>query len=1603
MAELTLIYSATSPAAINVVFIHGLGGDSRKTWMYNPKDHTSLWPGWIGKDGDCNVWIASYGAAISGWDQHAMHLAEQGMAFMSALLYEPGLIQRPLVLVGHSLGGLVIKSGLVQAKTYDDPRFNPVLDAIAGVVFVGTPHQGSSVATAAAAVKGLLRTNEQVVNMTSDDAYLKMLNGQFRALQAILRFHVSVFYETQGVFVGRRILGMSIGPRILIVDRNSSDPHIPTVVPTPIDGDHIQIAKPANREAPIHKAMLSILRDLVKTGGTLVASDATAEAPLDTSELQRQLTNASTPLLNWPTTVPGGGWLARPELDSIANTIGANPTSLTLVLGEPGSGKSALLARLGQKKLSEGWPVVAIKADRLPEDIRENQGLALFLGIKDDPADAIRKIAKSGPVLVLVDQLDALADLVVQHSARLRVLLDLIRDLFETPNVHVVSSCRTFEQRHDPSLRTLEASSVTLDLPKWEAVQELLVARGVNAAGWNEELKEVLRSPHALDVFLTLLDSTTELDVLKSFQGMLQLLWETRILVDSSGRRKQLMLELARKMAEREALGLPLAAVEDWLKEIQELTADGLLRFDSGSGRVEFRHQTLYEFVRARSFLDEAGSLAEAVLTGQSSLRIRPQLWHALAYLRTASPESYGSELTSLWGSGLRPHLRMLVIEFLGRQPSPLPAEVQLVFGSLDDIWFLPRFLNAAVDSPGWFAQLAGGHLPAWMALPAPEAFGVVALLERALKFDPDAVIDLVRQVWIQDPAKDELSWRVLGMGDVAPQSPKWVGYLEAIALRTTLAEWTIGHVAGIISATLPDQAPRIIAASLKRQLAAVRAETTEDSDAASDPPAKPTVQPEKIRTILEAHKFYDLPAIAEAAPRSFVEAVWPIYTELLTESAREEHDFLVGFRDNAGLISDEMDDEDGGQDRPLLDAMWKAIQGWAEVDARAFLNFVGLHSNTNLQIAERLLAKGIEQCAAAFPTETLAYLQSDTRRLVLGPYSDVHKESVALIRAMSPHLNAEQFGTLETLVSEWKRYKKQPDGDDASTKQKRLRWNRQHRLRMLRGLPKERCNPAIQKLIDEEERAFPGLSEKDVSFSGVQGVGSPVTVDQMGKAKDEDILNLFNELGDESGWDHPKHWMKGGAIQAGRELASLAKKDLAKVIRIVRALEPGKNEIPVGTVLRDLGPVGYPTHELFALVEELSEKGFNTENFRQDAAYAVSAAVSPATPMPDSLMRRMEGWLKPVEPHEAETRETSESSEARAESVLWSHGRMNALPNGNFPVLSALTEACLKSEPSQMVRWLEILETHLLKPESPVVWNAMGWRYFSKMRFADRARAEKFLDALFYAYPVLLGTHDGVHLLAEIHRWFTSAGVRRWLQLMEETRANDKGLGELALLRHATFPAELWAREMVSTALAGTSEAYASQRVGIAYAVAHLWTEPMARSVVQPYLLQLAASDEESVLKALSDVFITGGFGPDAETRQFLDVLSGNKCLLIQPNAERLPEILESLVVAEPKRVFQVASALLDAAGEQFGNIATSWYLGSEWLLAIALRLQDLGDVHRQAGSTLFERMLEFNLPQARELTLSLDKRTSGQASSRPAIRRQRKKPKKPRTNRSF
>lgn len=272
MAELKQVYQPTASAGKpRIVFIHGLAGDMRNTWMSDPKDEATLWPTWLGEETQCPVWLLGYGAAVSRWKSDAMALPRQATAILERLATESALTSGPIVLVGHSLGGLVIKTALKQGFGRDVERHKRLVQRIKGIAFIGTPHFGSKLASIASWFR-ILRTNPQVRDLALDDPRLEELNQLFVNMLRDLSIQIRVYSETQPLRLPGVLRFLPFGTTI--VSPSSSQPHVPGEVGIPIEADHVSICKPKDRDVGLYPLIKAFIDDVQKASIAEVVSIA---------------------------------------------------------------------------------------------------------------------------------------------------------------------------------------------------------------------------------------------------------------------------------------------------------------------------------------------------------------------------------------------------------------------------------------------------------------------------------------------------------------------------------------------------------------------------------------------------------------------------------------------------------------------------------------------------------------------------------------------------------------------------------------------------------------------------------------------------------------------------------------------------------------------------------------------------------------------------------------------------------------------------------------------------------------------------------------------------------------------------------------------------------------------------------------------------------------------------------------------------------------------------------------------------------------------------------------------------------------------------------
>lgn len=253
-------------AVVDVVFLHGLDGDPWKSWTAGK---TGFWPKWLAEDvSGAAVWSVGYEAWSSGWRGHAMPMEDRTINVLASLQLQH-IGERPLVFVTHSMGGLIVKEALLYAA-YGDTEFAPFAEMTKGVVFLGTPHNGSGLTKTVDALGKIYRGTDAVKDLRSNDAHLRQMSTRYQnwVHDSTTGIQHLVFFET------RPTKGLHV------VDAGSANPALPKVQPVAVDADHISICKPSDRGALVYGRTRNLVADVaaaaVRDAGRIPATPENA-------------------------------------------------------------------------------------------------------------------------------------------------------------------------------------------------------------------------------------------------------------------------------------------------------------------------------------------------------------------------------------------------------------------------------------------------------------------------------------------------------------------------------------------------------------------------------------------------------------------------------------------------------------------------------------------------------------------------------------------------------------------------------------------------------------------------------------------------------------------------------------------------------------------------------------------------------------------------------------------------------------------------------------------------------------------------------------------------------------------------------------------------------------------------------------------------------------------------------------------------------------------------------------------------------------------------------------------------------------------------------
>ncbi|PZU36927.1 MAG: hypothetical protein DI573_12610 [Microbacterium sp.] len=335
---MTRLIKIASPVevAVDVIFVHGLDGDALETWG---NDGATNWLEWLATDvPGVRVWTLDYDAASSKLRGAAMRLEDRTVNVLEALSLED-LGARPICFVAHSLGGLLVKEVILESRLEREHKAK-LSAAIAGVVFLSTPHSGSALASIAKALVPFLPSNA-IFDLGLDDAHLRRMGTHYRDWADSSPATHLVLYETRKT------------RRVRVVSPRSADPGLSRVKPIPVDEDHVSIAKPATRDDLVYKSILRLVRDTRSSmdgqpseaalhHDPAIPDSSPPTDPVATSESATTPTGITTsPRISSQTPY----FLMRRAVSDQLLPLEAGGASLVALSGPPGIGKTTLVTQ----------------------------------------------------------------------------------------------------------------------------------------------------------------------------------------------------------------------------------------------------------------------------------------------------------------------------------------------------------------------------------------------------------------------------------------------------------------------------------------------------------------------------------------------------------------------------------------------------------------------------------------------------------------------------------------------------------------------------------------------------------------------------------------------------------------------------------------------------------------------------------------------------------------------------------------------------------------------------------------------------------------------------------------------------------------------------------------------------------------------------------------------------------------------------------------------------------------------------------------------------------------------------------------------------------
>lgn len=206
-------------------------------------NYTSTLSEWYSKLHGCGCKITQ-GSIESRANEFLDHLAAAGVG-------ENG---RPVVFVGHSMGGLIVKSIVAQAMDSERPEERAVADNTKAIMFLGTPHRGTPIANLKQHMQMLLSPSVEVREMEENSKSLLKLHERF--LRTVEKFGQRL--EVVTIAEGNPTVLTPFKLSYEVVTEQSAKIELGDYYK--LADDHLGICKPSSKQSFLYRRLIETIR-----------------------------------------------------------------------------------------------------------------------------------------------------------------------------------------------------------------------------------------------------------------------------------------------------------------------------------------------------------------------------------------------------------------------------------------------------------------------------------------------------------------------------------------------------------------------------------------------------------------------------------------------------------------------------------------------------------------------------------------------------------------------------------------------------------------------------------------------------------------------------------------------------------------------------------------------------------------------------------------------------------------------------------------------------------------------------------------------------------------------------------------------------------------------------------------------------------------------------------------------------------------------------------------------------------------------------------------------------------------------------------------------